>query len=62
MERQPTAWETVFTNDASGKGWISKIYKGLIQLSTHKKPHNPIKKMCKGPGWTLLQRGYIGGQ
>ena len=30
MKRQPTEWETIFANDTTGKGLISKIYKQLI--------------------------------
>ena len=29
MKRQPTEWEKIFTNDATDKGLISKIYKQL---------------------------------
>ena len=29
MKREPTVWESIFTNDTSDKGVISKIYKGF---------------------------------
>ena len=39
--KQPTDWETIFTNSTSDTGLISKKYKELKKLMT-KKP-NPIK-------------------
>ena len=32
MKRQSTEWETIFANSVTVKGWISKIFKQLIQL------------------------------
>ena len=42
MKRQPTEWEKIFANEVTDKGIISKIYKKLMQLSTH-----PPKKTTK---------------
>ena len=35
MERQPTVWEKVFSNDVTDK-LVSKIYKQLMKLNIHK--------------------------
>ena len=37
MKLQLEEWEKIFTNCISNKGWISEIYKELIQLSKAKK-------------------------
>ena len=39
MKSKPTIWETIFANDISDKGLISKIYRELHSRKTN----NPIK-------------------
>ena len=36
MKRQPTEWEKIFANEATDKGFISKIYKPHMQLNIKK--------------------------
>ena len=45
MKRQSTEWKKIFVNDITDKGFVSKIYKQLIQLNTPQNPKKPNLKM-----------------
>ena len=43
VKRQPSKWEKITANETNDKGFISKIYKQLIQLQI-RETNNPLKK------------------
>ena len=50
-------WEKIFANDMNEKGFISKIYKELIQLSIKTKTKTNHQTTCFKK-WTYLNRHF----
>ena len=57
VKRQPSEWEKIIANETTHKGFVSKIYKQLIQLNT-RKTKQPNQKVGKRPKQTSLQRRH----
>ena len=59
MKRQPTEWEKIFASESTDMGFISKIYKHLLQLNTKKKPKTtPSKKWVEDLNRQFSKKAY----
>ena len=58
VERQPSEWEKIISNETTDKGLISTMYKQLIQCQKNKKPN---QKVGKRPKPAFLQRIHTDG-
>ena len=59
MKRQPLEWEKIFTNKATNRGLISKLYK---QPCSSKKKNKANQKIGRRSKQTFLQRRHTDGQ
>ena len=57
MKRQPTEWEKIFANEATGKGLVSKIYKYLMKLRLYIKK-NSVKKWAEDLNRYFTKKTY----
>ena len=60
VKRQPSEWEKIIANEATGKQLISKIYKQSLQLNS-RKINDQIKKMGRRTKQTFFQRRHTDG-
>jgi hypothetical protein len=60
-QRPPTEWEKIFARYTSDKGLITRIYRELKKLNSHK-INEPIKKWATGPRQNFFKRRNSNGQ
>ena len=60
VEREPTIWEDIFTNDTLDKGFISKLFK-RTHTTSHQEAKQSNQKMDKGLGKTFAHGRHTEG-
>ena len=60
VKRQPSEWEKIIANQATGKELISKIYKQPLQLNS-RKVNDPFKELGQRTKQKFLQRRHADG-